>query len=120
MINVDGVIYGNFRCDLVGFDLNRCWRRPIKELQPQIFAIKKEIEGLSEKGRLACCIDLHSHSKQLNIFSYCNRNDEMESRLFSLVLSKHCTLFHFPSCTFGLSKEKETTARAVIGSLIPN
>lgn len=29
MVNVDGVIYGNFRCDLIGFDLNRCWKAPI-------------------------------------------------------------------------------------------
>lgn len=26
MINVDGVIFGNFRCDLSGMDLNRCWK----------------------------------------------------------------------------------------------
>jgi cytosolic carboxypeptidase protein 2/3 len=26
MINVDGVIYGNFRCDATGVDLNRRWR----------------------------------------------------------------------------------------------
>ncbi len=43
MINVDGVIYGNFRCDLGGFDLNRNWRNPDKNLHPQIFGIKTEI-----------------------------------------------------------------------------
>ena len=26
MVNVDGVIYGNFRCDVTGVDLNRRWR----------------------------------------------------------------------------------------------
>lgn len=41
MVNVDGVIYGNYRCDLVGLDLNRCWRNPIAELHPQVSAIKK-------------------------------------------------------------------------------
>lgn len=30
MINVDGVIYGNFRCDLAGFDLNRVWKNPVR------------------------------------------------------------------------------------------
>lgn len=25
MVNVDGVIYGNYRCSLSGFDLNRVW-----------------------------------------------------------------------------------------------
>ncbi len=29
MINVDGVIYGNFRCDLAGYDLNRAWKSPL-------------------------------------------------------------------------------------------
>lgn len=26
MVNVDGVIYGNFRCDVTGVDLNRRWK----------------------------------------------------------------------------------------------
>ncbi len=26
MINVDGVIYGNYRCSLSGIDLNRVWK----------------------------------------------------------------------------------------------
>ena len=43
MINVDGVIYGNFRCDLGGFDLNRTWKEPHRDLHPQIYAIKREI-----------------------------------------------------------------------------
>jgi murein tripeptide amidase MpaA len=46
MINVDGVIYGNFRCDLAGFDLNRNWANPNKNLHPQIFVIKGEIERI--------------------------------------------------------------------------
>lgn len=37
MINVDGVIYGNFRCDLTGVDLNRKWKETSKLLYPQIF-----------------------------------------------------------------------------------
>ena len=43
MINVDGVIYGNFRCDIGGFDLNRNWKFPEKKLHPQVYAIKEEI-----------------------------------------------------------------------------
>ena len=41
MINVDGVIYGNFRCDLGGYDLNRCWKDPSPSIHPQIFWIKQ-------------------------------------------------------------------------------
>jgi len=25
MINVDGVTVGNYRCNLYGYDINRCW-----------------------------------------------------------------------------------------------
>lgn len=37
-----------------------------------------------------------------------------------MILSKYTKIFHFPSCTFGLSREKELTARAVIGAIINN
>jgi murein tripeptide amidase MpaA len=43
MVNIDGVIYGNFRCDLGGFDSNRNWHNPDRSLHPQVFAIKSEI-----------------------------------------------------------------------------
>lgn len=34
MINIDGVINGNTRCNLYGYDLNRCWVEPTKDMQP--------------------------------------------------------------------------------------
>ena len=34
MINPDGVIYGNFRTNLAGFDLNRQWLVPNRWLHP--------------------------------------------------------------------------------------
>ena len=40
MINVDGVIYGNIRCDVGGIDLNRNWKYPAKNLHPQVWAIR--------------------------------------------------------------------------------
>ena len=41
MLNVDGVIYGNFRCDLAGCDLNRTWKNPSQQIQPQVYQIKQ-------------------------------------------------------------------------------
>ena len=32
MINPDGVAAGNARCSLLGFDLNRCWIAPDRNL----------------------------------------------------------------------------------------
>jgi murein tripeptide amidase MpaA len=45
MINVDGVIFGNYRCSLSGFDLNRVWKKPTKDLFPEVVAIKKMVEA---------------------------------------------------------------------------
>ena len=40
MLNPDGVIYGNYRCSLVGQDLNRQWIDPRKCKYPEIYATK--------------------------------------------------------------------------------
>lgn len=50
MINIDGVICGNFRCDLSGTDLNRNWKMPSPILHPQIYSIKNEIQFLTNQG----------------------------------------------------------------------
>jgi cytosolic carboxypeptidase protein 2/3 len=71
MVNVDGVIYGNFRCDLAGYDLNRTWKNPLQSVHPQIFGIKAELEKLSDKNGILLCLDLHTHSKELGAFAYC-------------------------------------------------
>ena len=46
MINPDGVIYGNFRTNLAGFDLNRQWNEPNRWLHPEIFFLSKLISSL--------------------------------------------------------------------------
>jgi hypothetical protein len=118
MVNVDGVIYGNFRCDLAGFDLNRAWKNPLKEVHPQVHAISEKVKQLVEEQKVAFCFDLHSHSKQFGIFSYCCKEDEVQARIFPFMLSKANEHFLFPFCTFGLSRDKLSTARAVIASIV--
>ncbi len=87
MVNVDGVIYGNFRCDLGGFDLNRNWRNPDKNLHPQVFSIKNQIEKIGKQYKIDCVLDLHGHSKQYNTFSYACKNDNITARVLSMVIS---------------------------------
>ena len=48
MINVDGVIYGNYRTSLAGIDLNRTWKRPDPVLFPEVTAIKKEVAKFNQ------------------------------------------------------------------------
>ena len=40
MLNIDGVLNGNYRCNLAGVDLNRQWIDPSRKLHPTIFNTK--------------------------------------------------------------------------------
>jgi murein tripeptide amidase MpaA len=40
MLNVDGVINGNYRCSLAACDLNRQFKDPSKTLHPAIYYTK--------------------------------------------------------------------------------
>ena len=47
MFNIDGVIYGNSRCDLSGTDINRKWtRNPNKFMYPIIYGIRSMFNRL--------------------------------------------------------------------------
>ena len=52
MLNPDGVIYGNYRCSLLGFDLNRRWLEPNKHLDPTIFYTKKMMRVFQEDTQI--------------------------------------------------------------------
>jgi hypothetical protein len=47
MINVDGVYKGHWRVDTIGQNLNRFYAKPVKELQPAIFAIDEVLKNIS-------------------------------------------------------------------------
>lgn len=46
MLNPDGVVHGNYRCSLLGCDLNRKWQIPNKFLHPTIYYTKQTIKFL--------------------------------------------------------------------------
>jgi murein tripeptide amidase MpaA len=52
MVNVDGVIHGNSRCDVTGVDLNRQWPSPSKQLLPVVRNLKKQLVKLAESEDL--------------------------------------------------------------------
>ena len=70
MLNPDGVVYGNYRCSLIGCDLNRKWKSPDRIFQPTIYYAKKIIRSMTEDRELAFFCDLHAHSIQKDIFMY--------------------------------------------------
>jgi murein tripeptide amidase MpaA len=48
MLNIDGVIVGNYRCNLSGSDLNRQWIEPSKKSHPTIYYTKQLIKKTKE------------------------------------------------------------------------
>ena len=49
MLNPDGVIYGNYRCSLLGYDLNRKWDHPSKYFDPTIYYTKQLLKAFLEE-----------------------------------------------------------------------
>ena len=68
MINPDGVIVGNSRCNLYGYDLNRQWKNPNAKISPEVVKLKNII--LKYEGRIEMFLDIHGHSKKKNVFAY--------------------------------------------------
>lgn len=48
MLNIDGVLNGNYRVDLSAVDLNRQWLYPNKAQHPTIFYTKQMVKKLTE------------------------------------------------------------------------
>jgi Zinc carboxypeptidase/Cytosolic carboxypeptidase N-terminal domain len=116
MLNPDGVINGNYRCSLLGVDLNRRWKNPHSKLHPEIYHSKKFISSLSTKYKIAVIVDFHGHSIKKNIFMYgCSEKDNLFGfKLFPYLLSKSSNFLYFPYCNFSMHKSKESTLRMAL------
>lgn len=120
MLNPDGVIYGNYRCSLLGVDLNRRWKSPSRYLHPTVYYTKRLIQYFSEQHELALYCDMHGHSMKKNVFMYACRAEPQDKtanaliRLMPKLLARSNKLFSYPDCHFRLEASKQATARVVI------
>jgi len=64
MLNVDGVVLGNYRCSLLGVDLNRKWLSPNKFLHPTVFYAKQLVKQMHNERRVLLYCDMHGHSRK--------------------------------------------------------
>lgn len=70
MLNPDGVINGNYRCNILGVDLNRRWLNPSKLLHPTIYYAKMLAKSCNNDHSIIVFCDMHGHSKKRNVFMY--------------------------------------------------
>lgn len=86
MANPDGVIHGNSRTNLKGYDINRCWLKNALFLSSEVDAINKTIKEIREKYTISYILDLHGHSKDFGSFLYfaeSNQKNKVLNYLFS-------------------------------------
>ena len=118
MLNPDGVIYGNYRCSLLGVDLNRRWDAPSRFMHPTIYHAKRFIQNFSETHEIALYCDMHGHSMRKNVFMYaCNSGYSPSNVLIRLIprmLGKLNPIFSFKDCHFRVENCKLSTARVVL------
>jgi len=113
MLNPDGVINGNYRCNLAGVDLNRQYIEPSKKLHPSIFHLKQMIRKLKEEREILLFCDIHGHSRKKNAFMYgCSGKDNKKRELvFPLLMRNNCDFFSYKDSSFAIQRDKESTAR---------
>ena len=123
MLNPDGVINGNYRCNILGVDLNRRWTNPSKLLHPTIYYSKMLAKQCATDYTMLFYCDFHGHSRKKNIFMYgcaCPQSDINQHknnnliRLIPYLVGQRNKLFSFQDCKFANEAAKESTARMVI------
>ncbi len=118
MLNPDGVVMGNNRCSLAGYDMNRCWGAPPRKTEPVVYALKtllNKIRTVRKEQILVYC-DLHGHSKLFNSFIYaCHKGtigtlcSWTQVRLLPRILAKRCHMLDYNQCSFRVEPSKVRT-----------
>jgi len=135
MINIDGVITGNYRTSLAAKDLNRNYRYPRQEVFPVVWYIKEIVRQAKRNNRQVLhYVDLHGHSRKKSSFMFgcceqlAQNPDEpfpefqnrrmthiLEQRLLPFLCAKiDPKLFNFDFCAWSMRKSKESTGRVVM------
>ena len=121
MINVDGVIHGNYRCSLAGVDMNRVWKNPSAQIFPEVVAIKKMVKLFHRQNPVILYTDLHGHSRARKAFCYGNNylHNPESTRLFPYILSKiEPQIFSFEKSRFTVDRVVDGCSRIVMWRLL--
>lgn len=114
MMNIDGVVHGNSRAELVGCDSNRQWADPHPYYHPLVHSLRKMIE----KDSPQLVLDLHSHSRKLGTFFYANHSQTTHHliRLLPFLVCSKDERFDYRSCRY--NGGSNLSARKVLFDLL--
>lgn len=124
MLNPDGVYLGNYRCSLMGFDLNRHWQDPSPWAHPTLHATKQYLMNLHSDPNIVIdfYIDVHAHSTLSNCFMYGNIYDEEErfqrQAVFPRLMCSNADDFSFANTAFNRDVVKAGTGRRFLGGIL--
>jgi hypothetical protein len=129
MINPDGVICGNSRCNLAGLDLNRCWANPLESTCPTIFHAKALLQRLGPLVTITLFLDVHGHSRKRGAFFYGNRRQQRSATgqlmpftstpvghevKLPQIFAACSSIFSLDDCSYTIDRRKMGTARYVM------
>lgn len=124
MLNPDGVYLGNYRCSLMGFDLNRHWQDPSPWAHPTLHATKQYLMGLHSdpNADVDFYFDIHAHSTLSNCFMYGNIYDDegraQRQSVFPRLMCARAPDFSIANTAFNRDAIKAGTGRRFLGGIL--
>ena len=123
MLNIDGVIFGNYRLNILGKDMNRLWTPNIPfnsdECDQSSLYINSIIDiikkTLNNRNIFLYC-DFHGHSGKHNYFLYgCPKEgNENYHKKFMEIYAKKSNIFSLNDCVHKIMPKKINTCRALL------
>ena len=123
MLNIDGVIFGNYRLNILGKDMNRLWVPNLpfnpNECDKSSLYINSIIEiikkTLNNRNIFLYC-DFHGHSGKHNYFLYGCPKEGAENyhKKFMEIYAKKSSIFSLNDCVHKIMPKKMNTCRALL------
>jgi len=122
IVNPDGVIIGNYRCNTQGKDMNRHFfadddPEGLKLRLTEVELIRSYLRQYvpTENNQLKLFLDIHAHSAQHSIFVYAPVDEDANNnniiKRFPMILDNLSPYFQYDNCKFGNEKYKKNCAR---------
>lgn len=122
IVNPDGVVGGNYRCNTQGRDMNRHFfadddPEGLKIRLTEVELIRSYLKERLPKGEgmFKMFLDIHAHSAQNSIFCYAPIDEDTAKnaviKRFPMVLDNLSKYFLYENCKFGNERYKKNCAR---------